>query len=70
MSFFGNPMVDFVSFVFTSVKPTVAIDNLCSLVEFYHTELSQSIGNLKVQSAAPSLDQLRVQMQRAGPVGE
>lgn len=62
-------MFDFVYFVFTSVKPEIVVEQLDALLAFYHTELTAAMGALKVQTQVPSLDQLNLQLQRAGPFG-
>lgn len=67
LSFYGNPMFDFVYFVFTSIKPDLVVEHLDALLAFYHGELAEAMHLLKVKTSAPSLEQLNVQMQRAGP---
>lgn len=69
MSSFGNPMSDFVYFVFTSIPPAVVVQHIDSLLAYYHSELAQAMGTLKVQTQVPSLEQLNVQLQRAAPYG-
>lgn len=67
MSFYGNPMFDFVYFVFTSIQPDIVVSNLDALLAFYHGELAEAMYLLKAKTDAPSLEQLNVQLQRAGP---
>lgn len=70
MSYYGNPMFDFLYFVFTSVKPELVVENLDHLLAYYYSELVEAMRVLEVKTAAPSLDQLNVQLQRAGPFGK
>ena len=70
MAYYGNPMCDFLYFVFTSVLPQEVVEHFDELVAFYHQELVAAMTSLKVQKAAPSLDQIVLQLQRAGPFGK
>lgn len=63
-------MVDFIYFVFTSINPELVINNWDALISYYHDELSTSMSDLKVQTQPPSVEQLKLQVQRAGPFGE
>lgn len=68
LSFYGNPMFDFVYFVFTSLKPELVVENLDDLLVFYQAELANAMQMLKIEAKAPSVEQLNLQLQRVGPL--
>lgn len=69
MSFYGNPMCELIYFLFTSLKPHLVVEHLDDLVAYYHAQLVNAMVVLKVKESPPSLDQLQIQLQRAGPYG-
>lgn len=68
-SYYGNPMCDLIYFLFTSLKPELVVEHLDDLVAYYHAQLVNAMAVLKVTTNPPSLDQLQIQLQRAGPFG-
>ena len=65
MSYWASPAGDLIYFLIISVQDDIKVDQFDNLVEYYHTNLVESLIKLKYDKVIPTLEELHADMLHA-----
>ena len=70
MSYWASPAGDLIYFLIISVQDDIKVDQFDNLVEYYHTNLVESLTKLKYDKVIPTLEELHADISEKGHFGK